>query len=250
MQYLMQSVNVINGLLLAAVVAVAYFMAVPFVNLDVKPQLPTVQSQAPPAADPVTPAQSPSPADYAVISNQNPFHPERRIPQERKAVPRPELFLYGTIISGDMTIAFLEDRKSPYTTTGRGKRPRMVRKGESVSGYVLQEVRADQVALVRGDDRIVVVLSDAEKRKPSAAVAPPAAAPGTATAAAPSGPGGLPPAAKNVGKAAAPTSPATASTDAGKTAVLPGGLPSTRLQRIEIQRKKAEVYRTNRLGSQ
>jgi len=51
------------------------------------------------------------------------------------------------------------------------------------------------------------------------------------------------------GKAVA-ASPAPAATPGGQTANLPSWLPSTRLQRIEAQKQKAEIYRQNRMGSQ
>ena len=158
-------------------------------------------------------AQSPSPADYAVISDQNLFHPERKIPpegKEEKAIPRPEVVLYGTLIADDMSIAYIEDKKAPYSTPGRGKRQIALKKGDHLGEYVLTQVETDRIVLVKGDDKIVVMLTDGEKRKgsetqasprtsrstpvpplpsafPSPAPSPPALTPpGTAT-----GPGGL-----------------------------------------------------------
>jgi hypothetical protein len=260
-RYALKSVNVMNGLLLAAVAAAGYFTAVPFLTLNVKPSLPAVQATAAPSAEQAASHANPSPADYAVISGQNPFHPDRIVPREKKELPRPEVYLYGTIITDDMSVAFIEDKKSPYSTAGRGKRPRMLRKGAQLSGYVLQDVLADRVVLVRGDDRIVVLLDDPEKRRasaagsaPAAAAAPPARSPAAAAASGPS-PAGTPAAAAAVpppvpaGKAVA-ASPAPAAPSGGQTANLPSWLPSTRLQRIEAQKQKAEIYRQNRLGSQ
>jgi hypothetical protein len=263
--YLLRSLNVANGLLLAAVVASAWLMAVPYLDPGGKPSLPAAPPAAAPPAGKAEAAASPSPADYALIAAQNPFHPERLIPQERKELPRPEVLLYGTLVTDGLSVAFVEDRRSPYTTAGRGKRQRMVRKGESVSGYILQDVLADRVVLARGDDRIVVLLSDGEKRKAGAAAPVPPASAAAATAGSSPGaaaPAPVPSAAPAPGTPGAPGVPPAAVTPGGrvaaqastaaaaKTAVpTTSWLPSTRFQRIEAQRKKAEIYRQNRLGS-
>ncbi len=68
-----------------------------------------------------------------MISEQNLFHPERKIPpekQQEKAVPKPDLFLYGTLITNDASYAFVEDKKAPYSTAGRGKRQTTLKKGD------------------------------------------------------------------------------------------------------------------------
>ncbi len=90
------------------------------------------------------------------------------IPLEKKgdlAVPRPEVILYGTLITDDMSLAYVEDKKAPRTTPGRGKRQIALKKGETLSGYVLKVVEKDRIELVKGDDRIVVFLSDRNKAR-------------------------------------------------------------------------------------
>ncbi len=169
-RYILQSINVLNGLLILGVAVVSYFTVLPFLNLDIQMSLP--QAKEPAAAFGEKPAllYNPSPADYAVISDQNLFHPERKIPPEKaeeKAIPRPEVVLYGTLITDDMSIAYVEDRKAPYSTPGRGKRQIALKKGDHLSGYVLQQVEANRIVLVKGEDKIVVMLNDGEKRKGS-----------------------------------------------------------------------------------
>jgi len=166
-RYFFLSMNVLNGLLAAAVAAAMFFTVIPFLN-------PAVLS-LPPAKEPVewsgekaAPAQSSSPADYAVISEQNLFHPERKIPpekQQEKVIPKPDLFLYGTLILDDASFAFVEDRKAPYSTAGRGKRQLTLKKGENLGGYILSEIEANRIVLVKGEDKLTVMLDDRQKRR-------------------------------------------------------------------------------------
>lgn len=109
-----------------------------------------------------------SPADYIIIAEQNPFHPERKIPVEKKAeqpLPKPDFVLYGTLVSEDLKIAYLEDLKSPVSTPGRGKRQTPLKVGQSLSGFTLKEIEADKVVMVRGEENMVVYLNDPSKQK-------------------------------------------------------------------------------------
>ncbi|GAB4542398.1 MAG: hypothetical protein Fur0020_11890 [Thermodesulfovibrionia bacterium] len=111
--------------------------------------------------------ESPPLVDYSIITEGNLFHPERRfiVQKPEETLPRPDFALYGILIAGDVKVAYMEDLKSPYTTTGRGKRQRSVHLGETVSGYTLSEIYNDRVVMVRGDDRIEVRVMDLSKQK-------------------------------------------------------------------------------------
>ena len=168
MRYIFQSINVINSLLILVIAAVSYFTIIPFLNLDIQMSLPQAKETSSASGEKPAAPQSSSPADYAVISDQNLFHPERKIPPERKeekSIPRPEVVLYGTMITDDMSIAYVEDKKAPYSTPGRGKRQIALKKGDHLGGYVLTQVEENRIVLVKGDDKIVVMLNDGEKRK-------------------------------------------------------------------------------------
>jgi hypothetical protein len=174
MKYLLQSINVLNGLLAAAVATVAYFTVIPFLNLDIQMSPPAAKETAEWSGEKSVLPQNYSPADYAVISEQNLFHPDRKIPPEKKdekAIPRPDVVLYGTLITDDTSIAFIEDRKAPYSTPGRGKRQVSLKKGDNLNGYILLEIETHRIVLVKGEDKIVVMLNDGEKRKAGAAPA-------------------------------------------------------------------------------
>jgi type II secretory pathway component PulC len=192
--YFLRSINILNLLLIAIVAAVAYFTFIPFFYLDARTLLPEVKEAPAVAVEEPAPSQGPSAADYAVISNQNLFHPERRIPPEIKpeaVIPKPEVVLYGTLITDDTSIAYVEDKRAPYSTPGRGKRQIALKKGNSLSGYILKEIEPNRIVLAKGDDVIVVYLQAGEKRQPGS------------------------------GAEATPTSPA------GRTAAFPPATPST-----------------------
>jgi hypothetical protein len=179
MRYVLRSLNVFNGLLLVAIAAVVYFAVIPVLN-------PAAQMTLPPGQDPSAPSgkkaelfRNLAPGDYAMISDQNLFHPERKIPLEKpseKAIPRPDVFLYGTLITSEGSFAFVEDRKAPPSAEGRDKRQRTLRKGATLGGYLLSEVEADRIVLVKGDERVVVMLNDREKRRAGEAPASPVGA--------------------------------------------------------------------------
>jgi hypothetical protein len=176
------SLNILNGLLTAAVAAVIYFGVVPLLDPTMAVSLPRANPSSASAGQPAALPMNVSPADFAVISDQNLFHPERRIPPEKqpeKVIPKPDLFLYGTLITDEGSFAFIEDKKTPYSTAGRGKRQTTLKKGDSLQGYVLRDIQADRIVLVKGEDKLVVMLNDAGKRRAAETQAG-AAAPGTA----------------------------------------------------------------------
>lgn len=230
--------NVLNGLLTAAVATVAYFTVIPFLNLDIQMSLPGVKETVERSAEkPATP-QNYSPVDYAVVSEQNLFHPERKIPPENpdeKVIPRPEVVLYGTLIMDNMSIAFIEDKKAPHSTPGRGKRQIALKKGDNLNGYILREIEANRIVLVKGEDKIVVRLNDGEKRKagPTSTISsggsPPAIIPS------------FPPAAPSIPQASASPVPGV---------VVPGTTPTSRREALQMRRSEAQQMRREALQMQ
>jgi hypothetical protein len=161
-QPVLKSINLLNLGLLAIAVAGIACVVVPMAGI-------AVNVTPPPATDPAvmqgslpTPEyRTPAYADYGVIAEQNLFHPSRRYnPSQAQGMARPEVILYGTLIADGMRIAYVEDRKSPRTSPGRGKRQIALKKGDTLNGYVLKIVERDRIELAQGDDRIVVYLSD------------------------------------------------------------------------------------------
>jgi len=112
--------------------------------------------------------------DYIVITEKNLFHPARKLEAETKPeqqIARPEIILYGTLITDDKRIAYIEDKKSPYSTPGRGKRQVAVKEGDMIAGYKLEIVNTESILLVHGDDRITVDLRTQKERKSGEAAA-------------------------------------------------------------------------------
>jgi type II secretory pathway component PulC len=168
LRYLVRNATVMNVVLFAVVIALVVVTAVPLVRMRHGYSLPGVKVKPPGQEGPPADLQPKLPSDYAVIGETNLFHPDRVIPVDRKAeVPRPEIVLYGTMIDR-AGLAFIEDKRSPATTPGRGKRQRVVKLGEEVGGYTVAEIETDRIVLVRGEDRMNVQLSSPDKRKDTA----------------------------------------------------------------------------------
>jgi hypothetical protein len=135
--------------------------------------LPPVKPAVIPAGKIAAEMKTPAVSDYLNISENNIFHPERTIPPEKKVgsaelqpLPQPDVILYGTLITDDTRIAYLEDLKSPHDTRGRGRRQLTMRKGDTLSGFTLKEIDADRIVMARGQEQIIVRIH--EKKPPSA----------------------------------------------------------------------------------
>jgi hypothetical protein len=248
MKYILQNMNVLNGLLAIAAVAMVYCLVIPFFDPVIRFSLPAVKETTDGSYKASASPQKASQADYAVIGDQNLFHPERIVPPEKKeekAVPRPDVILYGTLITDQLSIAFVEDRKAPKTTPGRGKRQMTLHKGDHLGGYIVRDIEANRMVLVKGEEKIIVLLEDGEKRKATETSISPATAgmmPGgphpTTFPASSSLPLQAP------AQKVAPTAPASSHTVASPG---PAGLdntpswPSSRRGKLEeVQKRKAE----------
>ncbi|MFO0753444.1 MAG: hypothetical protein U0411_08990 [Thermodesulfovibrionales bacterium] len=185
---LLRHITLLNLLLAAAAVFFTCSLLLPLFSatIAVKPlpvqKIASTQREAPAAEGQ---RQAPPAMDYTVIAEQNLFHPERRIPvekKEEKLLPKPEFSLYGTLVTGAVSLAYMEDRKSPRSTPGRGKRQTALKIGDSLSGYTVQEITPERVVMVRGEDRVEVkvVSPDNKKDRTEAGAAAPAPVPSQA----------------------------------------------------------------------
>jgi hypothetical protein len=92
------------------------------------------------------------------------------------------------MIADDISLAYLEDLKAPRNTPGRGKRQVALKKGDSLSGFVLKEIETDKITMVRGEEKLIVAMNDPQKakaREVAAAATTAAAQPKAAPAATP-----------------------------------------------------------------
>ena len=160
----LKNFNLLNCILVAAVLVFTFSFLLPQrdSNLAIVPsplkKKPVEKTQTEPPK-----AQNPSPMDYVVVADENLFHPERRIPPEKKAeavLPKPEFVLFGTLIAPNLSIAYMEDKKAPVTTPGRGNRQTTLKKGELLSGFTLKEIMKDKVVMARGEETIQVPLEN------------------------------------------------------------------------------------------
>jgi hypothetical protein len=206
-RYIYRNLNPLNIILVACAALLALGAFTPYFYRQVKYSVPTaklppVEQEKPPESA----APSPSMSDYMVIAELNLFHPDRKIPPEKKEaqqLPKPELILYGTLIADGMSIAYVEDKKNPKTSPGRGKRQTVMKKGDMVGGFVLREIENDRITLARGDETMVVYISQGDK--PRMSDVPGAAAPAKPTPATPT-----PTPAKPTAPAAVPAKPGPA----------------------------------------
>jgi type II secretory pathway component PulC len=164
---LMRNLSVMNAALLATVLLFAGYVLPPLLHVHVKFAPPSPAKSAEKEDRKTVEPQPPSPADYTVIAEQNLFNPERKIPEakaEAAPLPKPDFVLYGTLISSDVSLAYLEDLKAPANV----KRQRAMRKGEVMSGFTLKEIEPDKVLMTRGEEKLEVRITDKARSKSAA----------------------------------------------------------------------------------
>ena len=234
LRYLYRSVNLLNILIVVAIAGTIFLAIVPLFRMKVKFGLPVVKPKAVEQAQASQEKAAPSPLDYVMIGENNLFHPERRIPPEKKEekqLPKPELVLYGTIIHGDTSVAYVEDKKSPKTTPGRGDRQQVAKKGDVFSGFVLKDIEMDKIVLARGEEVMVVHLSDETKKR---AGGEPPKGPAKPGAARPAAGGGVPARTSPVTRGATPPPGTPAAGGPGTVTHAPPGQPFSRAGRGQI----------------
>lgn len=162
------NLSVINAVLLVILVLVARYEYPAFFHVQSKfiPPSPakSAETEGKRAENP-----PPPPTEYAVIAEQNMFHPERKIPTliEATPLPKPEFVLYGILIAGDLKLAYMEDMKSP----SKGKRQKALKQGETISGFTVKEIDTDKVLMVRGDEKMEVRITDKPRSRSNGTVA-------------------------------------------------------------------------------
>jgi type II secretory pathway component PulC len=168
-KFMLGNVSMLNMILFVTAVFFLLYLLLPQYRLNVF-DLSPVSRKHPPQEKAEVKAGIPSISDFTIISDQNLFHPERKIPVEKKAeekslpMPEPEYVLHGTLVSDSLSIAYLEDAKEPRNTIGRGKRQITLRKGEALSGFTLKEIYTDKIVMVRGNEELTVSMQDSHTK--------------------------------------------------------------------------------------
>ncbi len=163
-----RNINLLNIILITSIIILANYTVLPMFNMNIKYTLPAGKKTIGDTDEKPADSHIPSLTDYTMIAEENLFHPERKIPAEKKEeqpLPKPDFVLYGTLITDDIRLAYLEDLKAPYSTPGRGKRQRTLHVGDSLSSYTLTEVYHDRIVMVKGDDRVEINLLDSQHKK-------------------------------------------------------------------------------------
>jgi hypothetical protein len=160
----LKNINLLNCILISVFIIFTYGFLFPRLDTDVtfvSPRIIKKTAEKNPLESLKT--QTLSPQEYRVVADENLFHPDRIIPPEKKpesVLPKPEFILFGILITPDLKMAYLEDKKAPVSTPGRGQRQTALKIGESLSGFSLKEVMADKVVMTRGEETIQVLLQE------------------------------------------------------------------------------------------
>lgn len=178
-----RNINILNMLLLTVMIIFADYSITPMLGTKVNYTLPVAKhhpgSEKKQEED-ITLAHLPSVLEYALIGDNNLFHPERKIPVEKKEeqpLPKPEFVLYGTLITNDISLAYIEDMKAPRSSPGRGRRQTALRKGETMAGFTLKEIEHEMIVMVRGEEKMTVPIDNPSHPKQRTAAAVTATAP-------------------------------------------------------------------------
>ena len=161
-----RNINILNILLLTVILIFAGYSIAPLLEAKItytpppaKKHLNVLEEKE----DETPLSHLPSVLEYALIGENNLFHPERKIPvekKEEKPLPKPDFVLYGTLITNDISLAYLEDKKAPRSTPGRGRRQTALRKGDTMEGFTLKDIEHEKIVMVRGEEKITVPIDD------------------------------------------------------------------------------------------
>lgn len=161
-----KSINVLNILLFALGAMFISYIILPTFAERIRYQLPSLKKTGEAGQEITKPdIKTPPFIEYAIVSERYIFHPERKIPAQKVELPKPEFVLYGTLITDNLKLAYMEDKKAPSNTPGRGQRQTALKLGAVMSGFTLKEIHHDRVVMVRGEESISVRVTDRSLKK-------------------------------------------------------------------------------------
>lgn len=178
LKYLFKNITLLNIILLLCILILANYTFLPLLDINLRYTFAaTKKTDSQEKLEATEQTETAAIPDYALIAEQNLFHPDRKIPEKKdeKQLPKPEFVLYGTLITDDVSIAYMEDLKAPYNTASRGKRQKAIQKGTVFSGFALTEVHHDKVVMLRGEERIEIKVTEQQHKKERSAALPPPA---------------------------------------------------------------------------
>jgi hypothetical protein len=168
---LLRSINVLNLLLLTASIGFFLYFLNPLLGTPMSVKIPPSKEMS--TGLPVMTGETRRPpiADYALIGEQNLFHPDRMIPEGKEgkkapaSVPRPEFVLHGTMITSELKIAYMEDKKAAPKTPGRSAPYIVAKEGDNVSGYTIKHITENMIMLANGEEQMTLYLDELKVRK-------------------------------------------------------------------------------------
>ncbi len=167
-KYIVKSIHLLNITLIISLVFLIRYDVLPVLNTSIKFNVPKSPEAVIEEDKKQDVEQIPSISEFIMVAEQNLFHPDRVIPAEKTTappVPPPEIVLYGILITDNESYAYLEDKKAPYNTPGRGRRQLVLKKGSVISGYTLTDIDDNKIELVKGENKMTVNLIDSGKPK-------------------------------------------------------------------------------------
>lgn len=167
---LARNINILNLSLSFIAILFALYIFLPSLSVKAIVTLPPATKQKIEVLEETYKIKTPSPADYVKVSEENLFHPDRKIPAPpekiaEKQLPKPEFVLYGTLITDELRLAYLEDTKAPRNTPGRGKRQAVMKKGDTISGFTIKEIESDHIIMTRDDETITLKVTESKKSR-------------------------------------------------------------------------------------
>lgn len=172
LRYLFKNLTMLNLILFAGLLLTVKYFVMPLLTPEIKFKPVAAKKTKVELQAAISDNKTSSPIDYALIAEQNLFHPERKIPietKDEKQAPKPEFVLYGILATEDTTIAYIEDKRASSASTVRGKRQQALKRGDTLSGFKLETIEEDRVVMGRGDEKITVFIAEKQRQKSKAA---------------------------------------------------------------------------------
>lgn len=165
--------NLLNIILMILIVAFVQYRLLPRLSSGVSLNLerpPVIKSEGNGNHEAEGPVKL-TPQEYGIIADMNLFHPDRTIvkyappPPPEVKLPLPDLVLYGTLMSDSVKLAFIDDKKAPFSTPGGGRRHKTLKIGDTISGFTVRDIGFEKVFLTRNKEEIVLKKSDHSEGK-------------------------------------------------------------------------------------
>lgn len=120
----LEYIRIVHIILLLVIALFIFYFIWPEYDQTIAVSLPAAKTVVV-STVPEKPAEQNMPGimEYVIIADKNLFHPERVIPVEKKQKqpePKPEIVLYGTILSDKGNMAYIEDKKHEYAPPPAG----------------------------------------------------------------------------------------------------------------------------------